>query len=206
MPLFLFNKMYKINPPIINQFLTEEDPLNLEFNKGIKQKKRYKIKVRKKIIYYIDLHYYEKYVFLKYFPAKHNNNPDKFKIVGLGLKISEVRGIIHTCTEIIKIEFSQNNSFHYAIIGQPYDKDDELNRIESIRFSIYKKQISTFISAEKLTHLNIPLINFYAISLKDKNEMELDLSSLFLEIDGTKFLEECLTKEGRLLLQELGVS
>jgi hypothetical protein len=36
--------------------------------------------------------------------------------------------------------------------------------------------------------------------------MELDLSSLFLEIDGTKFLEECLTKEGRLLLQELGVS
>jgi hypothetical protein len=198
--------MYTINPPIINRFLSEKDPLNNLYYKGIKQIKRYKIKVREKITYYIDLHYYEKYVFLKYFPAKHESNPDKYKIIGLGLKITEVRGIMHTCIAIIRQEFKENNSFHYAIIGQPYDKDDKLNRIESIRFSIYKKQISTFISAEKITHLNIPVINFYAISLKNKTEMESDLSNLFLEIDGATFFEECLTEKGRVLLQELGVN
>jgi len=38
--------MYRINPPIKNIILSEDDPLNIHLNKGVKKFKRYKIKVK----------------------------------------------------------------------------------------------------------------------------------------------------------------
>lgn len=197
--------MYKINPPILNRRLTKNDPVNLEFNKGISQIKRYKIKIRKKIIYFVDLTYYNKYVFIKFFPKKLEASPDKYKMIGLGLRLFEVRGIIDTCSEIIKLEMKANENYHYALIGQPYSRDNDLKKFHSVRFSIYKKQATTLFKSDKVTHLPFEMFNFYAVSLKSEKDMLEDLRLLSSEVDIKQFLEECLTNQGREKLNELGI-
>lgn len=123
----------------------------------------------------IEIHYYERFAFLKFFPKILENSEDKFKQIGLGLKVGEIRKLIRTCSFLINSILEKNNQLNFAFFGQVYDKDDEKNRLVSKRFELYKKQVVTDFYSEKIRHLEFEMLNFFTVSLKSEKDFEEDI-------------------------------
>ena len=122
------NSHYKIGSPIYNQRFRQsleanEDPLSVLFAKKI-----YKINVRPKLVYYIELDYYEHTVFIKFYPKIMESEPDKFKKVGMGLKIAEVRKLLYTCCVFVYKEIQMSPQKVFSFVAQIYDRDNLLKR------------------------------------------------------------------------------
>jgi hypothetical protein len=158
------NSHYKIGSPIYNQRFRQsleanEDPLSVLFAKKI-----YKINVRPKLVYYIELDYYEHTVFIKFYPKIMESEPDKFKKVGIGLKIAEVRKLLYTCCVLIYEEIQMSPQKVFSFVAQIYDRDNLLKRKKSIRFSVYKKMVTTYFNDRDYIHFNLEAYNFYCIT------------------------------------------
>ena len=158
------NSHYKIGSPIYNQRFRQsleanEDPLSVLFAKKI-----YKINVRPKLVYYIELDYYEHTVFIKFYPKIMESEPDKFKKVGMGLKIAEVRKLLYTCCVLVYKEIQMSPQKVFSFVAQIYDRDNLLKRKKSIRFSVYKKMVTTYFNDQDYIHFNLEAYNFYCIT------------------------------------------
>lgn len=158
------NRHYKIGSPIYNQRFRQsleanEDPLSVLFAKKI-----YKINVRPKLVYYIELDYYEHTVFIKFYPKIMESEPDKFKKVGMGLKIAEVRKLLYTCCVLVYEEIQMSPQKVFSFVAQIYDRDNLLKRKKSIRFSVYKKMVTTYFNDRDYIHFNLEAYNFYCIT------------------------------------------
>ena len=150
--------------------------------------KFFKVKVRKNLIYIVELYYYNEYVFIKFHPKIHESNPKKYQIVGMGLKNEEKRRLLNTCCKIVLYDIDKNTSSHlvYAFFGQWYDKDNSSSRLTSKRFSLYEKQVATFFSESRFHHFKREIINFYSISNIENQNFIPQIRSL---------LEKLLSKE-----------
>jgi hypothetical protein len=158
------NSHYKIGTPIYNQRFRQsleanEDPLSVLFAKKI-----FKIIVRPKLVYYIELDYYEHTVFIKFYPKIMESEPDKFKKVGMGLKIAEVRKLLYTCCVLVYDEIQMSPQKVFSFVAQIYDRDNLLKRKKSIRFSVYKKIVTTYFNDRDYIHFNLEAYNFYCIT------------------------------------------
>ncbi|MEY4895037.1 MAG: hypothetical protein RL751_1862 [Bacteroidota bacterium] len=158
------NSHYKIGTPIYNQRFRQsleanEDPLSVLFAKKI-----FKIIVRPKLVYYIELDYYEHTVFIKFYPKIMESEPDKFKKVGMGLKIAEVQKLLYTCCVLIYEEIQMSPQKVFSFVAQIYDRDNLLKRKKSIRFSVYKKIVTTYFNDRDYIHFNLEAYNFYCIT------------------------------------------
>ncbi len=158
-----------------SKVLDQNDPLNIELYNGVFKIDQYKVKIRSRIVYLIEIHYYERFAFLKFYPKILENSEDKFKQIGLGLKVGEIRKLIRTCSFLINSILEKNNQINFAFFGQVYDKDDEKNRLVSKRFELYKKQVVTDFYSEKIRHLEFEMLNFFTVSLKSEKDFEEDI-------------------------------
>jgi hypothetical protein len=164
------NNHYKIGTPIYNQRYRQsleanEDPLSVLFAKKI-----YKIKVRQKLVYYIELDYYEHTVFIKFYPKIIESEPSKFKKVGIGLKIAEIRKLLYTCCVLVYQEIQMNPQKVFSFVAQIYDRDNLLKRKKSVRFSVYKKMVTTYFNDQDYIHFNLEAYNFYCITRIENTE------------------------------------
>jgi hypothetical protein len=186
--------------------LDQNDPLNIELYSGVYKIDQYKIKIRNKLVYLIELHYFEKFIFIKFYPKILENSDAKYKSIGMGLKISEIRKLIRTCSDLINRILKSNPLFNFAFFGQVYDKDDEKGRLISKRFELYKKQVATDFYSEKIKHLEFEMLNFYTISLKTEDEFNADISSFieFVKFNPNKF-QSFMTKKAWNLLHNVEV-
>src|SRR5690554_148826 len=145
--------------------------------------KSFKIKIRKRIIYTVELFYYEDVVFIKFHPKLYESHPDKYQIIDVGLQLSEIKRLMNTCCKIVLNDLNKddNSDLIYAFFGQWYFKDNQQKRISSKRFCLYEKQVSTFFSIKEFNHFKQKEINYYSVSLKSnqsfdkQNERVLDL-------------------------------
>lgn len=193
--------MYKIHL-ISNRLIDQNDPINIEYYRGVSRVKLYKFKIQEKKVYHIELMYIKNFVFIKFYPSILINNQNKFKIVGMNLSLSEIRGVFQTCSDLIKDEFNKNgDKYNYAFIGQPYDKDNLKKRFISKRFMAYTKQVSTNFMSEKILHFQLDEFNFYSISQKNKINFKKDIELLlnFLK-ENISILETICTNEAFIRL------
>jgi hypothetical protein len=146
--------------------------------------KFFKIKIRKNLIYIVELYYYNEYVFIKFHPKVHENNPKKYQLIGMGLKNEEIRKLLNTCCKIVLYDIDKNSSsnFVYAFFGQWYDKDNRFSRLTSKRFSLYEKQVATFFSEDKFHHFKREIINFYSISSVENKNFVPQIKSLLTKL------------------------
>ncbi|MBP5982313.1 MAG: hypothetical protein KA734_01215 [Fluviicola sp.] len=146
--------------------------------------KSYKVAIRNKIKYIVELYYYESIVFLKFHPKVFENHPNKYQLIGMNLRISEKRGLLNTCCKIILDEIDKSNDEKavYCFFGQWYEKDNRLNRMHTKRFELYEKQATTFFSNQNFFHFKQSLINFYAISPIQNNKVSQQINQLFDEM------------------------
>jgi hypothetical protein len=188
--------MYRIHQ-ISNKILDSNDPLNSAYYNGVDRLKMYKFKVQNKKVYHIELMYIKNFVFIKFYPSKYKNDPNKFKHVGMKLSISEIRGIFNTCSALVKEEIDRYGAeYNYAFIGQPYDKDDEKGRKSSKRYMTYTKQTTTDFFSDNILHFSDDELNFYAISRKEKNNFQNDLMSILNFLgENSKIIESICTRK-----------
>lgn len=144
---------------------------------GIKQ---YKISIRKKLVYIVELYDYNGFVFLKFHPKIHELNPDRYQITRMGLTHSEKRKLLNTCCLIVldEIDKQPKEDIIYAFFGQWYDKDNQQNRLFAKRFNLYEKQVTTFFSIEQFKHFKFDPINLYCLSTIQNNKFK----SLILDL------------------------
>ena len=161
---------------------------------GIKQ---YKISIRKKLVYIVELYDYKGFVFLKFHPKIHELNPDRYQITTMGLTHSEKRKLLNTCCLIVldEIDKQLKDDIIYAFFGQWYDKDNQQNRLFAKRFNLYEKQVTTFFSIEHFKHFKFEPINLYCLSTIQNNEFE----SLILDLlqtlsENQDFVAQFMTK------------
>jgi hypothetical protein len=143
--------------------------------------KCFKVKVRKNLIYIVELYYYNEYVFIKFHPKIHESNPKKYQLVGMGLKNEEIRKLLNTCCKIVLYDIDKNDSTNlvYAFFGQWYDKDNSFSRLISKRFSLYEKQVATFFSESNFHHFRLDITNFYSISSIENKRFIPQIKALF---------------------------
>ena len=163
-----------------SKVLDQNDPINIELYNGVVKIDQYKVKIRLRLIYLIEIHYYERFASIKFYPKILENSENKYKQVGIGLKIGEIRRLIRTCSNLIKSLLIQNSNYNFAFFGQVYDKDDVKKRLISRRFELYKKQVTSDFYSEKIKHLEFEMMNFYTVSLKTEIEFNDDITS-FIE-------------------------
>ncbi len=116
------------------------------------------------MIYLIELFYYEELTFIKFYPKIHENNPNRYKVCDIGLSNSEKRKLLNTCCSIVHDEIEKDKERLFAFVAQIYDRDNEKKREISVRFSIYRKQVTTFFKLENYSHLMIKDFNFYCMA------------------------------------------
>lgn len=194
--LFFYFLMYQIHQ-ISNKILDRNDPINSAYYYGIDRLKLYKFKVQKRKVYHIELMYIKNFIFIKFYPSKFQNDPNKFKYVGMKLSISEIRGIFNTCSALVKEEMDRHGKeYNYAFIGQPYEKDDEKGRKSSKRFMTYTKQTTTDFFSDHIHHYRNDEFNFYAISKKEITSFQNDLMSILNFLgENSKIIESICTRK-----------
>jgi|GEM_PF-5133937 len=168
------NKCFNYGSPIYHNLKKSSDPEDI-LSLGLKHKKIYKVKIRKKIKYLIEIYYYENIAFVKFYPKLHENNPDKYKMVGMNLTFPEKRMLLNTCCDIVSKEIEKSPEIIYSFIAQVYDRDNEKEREMSIRFSVYRKVVTTLFKTSLYDHFNIEEINFYCISKKENKKFNHNL-------------------------------
>lgn len=167
--------------------------------------KEFKVKVRPKIIYCVELFYYDEIIFVKFHPKLFETDSDKYKKVGMGLSTAEIKTFLNTCCKIVAQDFTKNSKSHiYSFIGQWYDKDNIKARLLTKRFSLYKKQVTTYFSAETFMHVTYDLINFYCITSKNNKSLQPQLNKLFETLAShNSIIEDFMTEKAKELI--LGV-
>lgn len=162
--------------------------------------KQFKISIRKKLVYLIELYEYNEYSFLKFHPQIHQNNPDRYKITTMGLTYGEKRKLLNTCCRIIldEIDKNQKNSQIYSFFGQWYEKDNELERLFAKRFDLYEKQVTTFFSDDNFFHFKQKEINLYCLSTKQNKDFREKVSILLenLTVDND-FVAQFMTEQAK---------
>jgi hypothetical protein len=135
-------------------------------NFQVDQIKSFKVRIRKRLKYIVELFYYQDFVFVKFHPKLYESNPNKYQLIGLGLTPPEIKGLLNTCCRIVlnDLEKNETRDIVYAFFGQWYEKDNVMNRIITKRFSLYEMQVSTFFTRENFKHFKQKEINYYSIS------------------------------------------
>jgi|SRR5690554_4169147 len=182
--------------PIRNSSLTSS--VSLPFQKDNPDRiKAFKIRIKKSRVYIVEIYYYQEFAFIKFHPKIHENHPEKYQIIGMGLSVGEIKKLLNTSCKIIldEIDKSDNENIVYAFFGQWYDKDNEKNRIASKRFSLYRKQVATFFSIDKFFHSEEEVVNFYCISPKKNKKFNKQVIKLRNELANDMSLTELFMTE-----------
>jgi hypothetical protein len=182
--------------PIRNSSLTSNS--SLPFQKDNPDRiKTFKIKIKRNLIYIVEIFYYQEYAFIKFHPKIHESHPNKYQIVGMGLSIEDIKRLLNTSCKIIldEIDKSDDLAIIYAFFGQWYDKDNEKNRTGSKRFSLYRKQVTTFFTLDRFLHAEEEVINFYCISPKQNKQFDLQVKKLKNELADDMSLTELFMTE-----------
>jgi hypothetical protein len=82
----------------------------------------------------------------------------------MGLKIAEVRKLLYTCCVLVYKEIQMSPQKVFSFVAQIYDRDNLLKRKKSIRFSVYKKMVTTYFNDRDYIHFNLEAYNFYCIT------------------------------------------
>lgn len=184
---------YKYGNPILHSqqcetYLDNDDLF------GLRSKKIYKIKVRKKMVYIFELFYYEHFVFAKYYPKIHEDNKSRYSLTNIGLYEYEKRRLLSTCCHILLDEIKKHPHLIYSYVAQVYDRDRIKERKISVRGSIYKKLVSTFFMNEELIHFNNDHFNFYCVAVKERVPEEIFIKRLQFLADRLKDRSELISE------------
>ncbi len=171
----------RYNNPIYSSSITPFDPSDKIL--GLSSKCIYKVKIRNKIVYHIELYFYKDFGFIKFYPKKFENDPNRYKRVGIGLTLIEKRSLFMTCCEIVSKYSEKNPDLIYAFVAQVYDRDNDLDRLISIRYSIYKKLVTTYFSSDEYLHFSMDHFNFYAISKMSESDFIKKLQALIDKVE-----------------------
>lgn len=182
--------------PLKNSILTSNS--SLPFQKDSPDRiKTFKVKIKRNLIYIVEIYYYNVYAFIKFHPKIHENHPKKYQIVGMELAIGEIKKLLNTSCKIIldQIDKNDDEDIVYAFFGQWYDKDNDKRRIISKRFNLYRKQVTTFFSYENFFHAEEEIINFYCISPKTNKNFNKQVKKLKSELANDMCLTELFMTE-----------
>ncbi len=180
------SKLIDKSKPSDNEYLN-----NLTFSKGVKEVRKYSLKIKVVIksknrtksrdrIFIIELHLYDGFGMIKFYPRHIKDNPNKYRMrakdLGYSMKLKEVKEILWETAELMKLYLDEFPNNFVGYIGQPDDKDDSINRrrLVSQRASIYNALVA---SVFKIPKYNLSAPNLYKeINLKlirriiDKNK------------------------------------
>jgi len=157
--------------------LSDNEHLNtLTFSKGIREvriyslkiktvnsKSKNKVKIRDRI-FTIELHLYDGFGMIKFYPRHLKNNPNKYRMrakdLGYSMTLSEVKEILWETAELMKLYLDELPNNFIGYVGQPDDKDDSVNRRRTIsqRASIYNTLVA---SVFKIPKYNLSAPNLY---------------------------------------------
>lgn len=126
----------------------------------------------KKRGYIIELHEFNGFAFLKFYPRTLKNHAKKYELrsedIGFQLSFAEVRNILWQCAHLMKTYLEENPDNFVGYVGQTDKKDNVNNRLreKSQRSSIYDMYVSSLfklpkysLSAEELfASINLKLI------------------------------------------------
>ena len=193
---------FNYGSPIYHQNKIGTDPSN-SFFLELKGKKIYKVKVRNKIKYFIELYYYEHFVFVKFYPKLLENDPDKYKKVGVGLTIKEKRKLLMTCCDIVAKEMFRDSDQIFAFVAQIYERDNDKKRLTSKRFQWYVKQVATFFNNVDYEHFVFEPFNFYSLNKVSVPDLQQKIKWLFEQTElNVDLLNELITDEMKLELSK----
>lgn len=164
--------------------------------------KSFKVKIDKKLKYIIELYYFEEFVFIKFHPKIYEGSKEKYKLVGMNLKIGDIRRLLNTCCKIVLQEMDKcdDPEMIYGLIGQWYKKDNKFNRLVTRRFDIYRKQATTYFSFENFIHYEEQVLNLYCICSNKNRKYKKQLKKLVDKIAMDKLLrEEFMTERAKEL-------
>lgn len=109
----------------------------------------------KKRIYFIEIHYYNGFGMLKFYPRSKKNDTNKYKIrgvdMGFELNFGQVRQILKSCAYLMKLYLDDFPDNFMGYVGQTDNKDNlESNmREQSQRSYIYDTYTTSFFSLPK---------------------------------------------------------
>lgn len=123
--------------------------------------------------YIVEIHDYNGFAFIKYYPRHLKDNPHRYKFrskdLGFTIDIRQIRRLFHECALRMKeyLDLEPNSIIGY--IGQPDPVDDECFRRRAQRLNIYNTYCTSvfslrkyrFISGEIFGDFNIRLIRKY---------------------------------------------
>lgn len=102
---------------------------------------------------HIELHHYDGFAMIKFYPKQVRSNPNKFKLRCHELKYSlnpgQLRQLFFDCAYIMKDYLEKNTNNYVGFMGQPDDYDDKRNRNNSQRSNIYNPLVNSLFSSNK---------------------------------------------------------
>jgi hypothetical protein len=147
---------------------------------NLKKKKKEEVKEIKDRTFIIELHLYNGFGMIKFYPRHLKDNPNKYKMraksLGYSMRLREVKEILWETAELMKTYLDEFPNNFMGYVGQPDDKDDLESRRRTIsqRASIYNTLVA---SVFKIPKYNLSAPDLYkAINLKlirritDKNK------------------------------------
>lgn len=171
--------------------------------KGLKQ---YKVSIRKKLVYLIEIYDYDGIEFLKFYPKIHENNPDKYQLTTIGLTYAEIRKLLNTCCKIVLHQFDseKNKEPIYCFFGQWYSRDNQNDRLTAKRFNLYEKQVTTYFSHTSFKHFKIDPINLYCLGSVHNRKFEEQVGILLEKLSYKHdFVAQFMTESAKRLYLDL---
>ncbi len=182
-----------INDQYFEHGLQELRRFSIELN-GQTLKKLEKPPQQKKLIYIIEIHVYEGFAMIKYYPRNMKNHPEKYKLraetLGYMLNISSFRHLLNASTYLMKLYLDINKNNFIGYIGQPDDKDDlaRVHNKTAKRARAYNRWVATMFQSHKFAIVNPEIFRDENINLvRNAKTNQYHLSS-FQQTNYDKFL------------------
>lgn len=111
-------------------------------------------------LYIVELHCYNGYAMIKFYPKMLKRSSEKYKMrssqFGSNLSVGEIRKLLRFCGQIMNDYLNKFSENYVGFVGQIDSTDDCVtkNRINSQRFKIYTVYINTYFKRPKFSILD----------------------------------------------------
>jgi hypothetical protein len=101
---------------------------------------------KRKRLYCIEMHYYDGFAMIKFYPKKSSYALDRYRQRGIDLGYQlhwvDVRRILFQCAELMKYYLDEYSHNYVGYVGQPDLIDDCRNRLKAQRSNIYDPYVA----------------------------------------------------------------
>lgn len=140
-------------------------------------------KIKKKRGYLIEIHNFEGFSMIKYYPKSIQNSKNKYKLrgqdkaLGFSLKTNHIKHLFHCCGYLMKDYLDKNPNNFIGYIGQPdkYDDESKVNKLTATRARVYRIYVNSIFRQE----------NYKVSSDEVFEEINLKVITKSLKIDGS---------------------